>query len=232
MKRNIFVMITMFCLVLSMIPTSAFASDESRKLVAFPWYYVDSVEEDSVTLNIRKDYPWNSEELNSIEVIHTMVVAEKITTNGSTIYKAVSGAKSDNKHLKITELKRERNLSGGQYDLIEYLLEPNELGTYSVSYDGMHAEVEVTLPVLGYYSKPEATLENCLKNNIFTFEKGKENVFYIIIPEEIACTITEFSATEMNTENTFLLEQMPGYSHRYKVTVKEPKGCASSALEI
>ena len=221
MKRKIAI-ITCMALLISCLPIQGFAADADRDLIVFPWYYVDSVADDGVTLNIRKDYNWDVSKLNSVEITHRMVVAERIIEGGKTIYNAVSGAESGSDKLQIKEAVRKENLSAGQYALTDYVLVPEECGVYPILYDGMTAEVNVTLPVLGFYSKPEPSLDTQLKR--FFFDEKKENVFYIIVAEEDAKKTRKVVPGDEYTENACTMERIDGFTHGYKVTIHESGG--------
>ena len=133
---------------------TSFAADEDTELVCIPWYYVQSVADDGVTLTMGSNVVF--EDVDKIEESHNMIVALKSTENGITKYTVVSGAKSESKALNILERKYEKNYTGGKFTTITYQLNPEKLGKFTISYGKLKKDIEVILPGIGFYSKPEA----------------------------------------------------------------------------
>ena len=191
MKR-IFTILVCLIMIFTCIPASAYAAQSTTELVLMPFYYVESVEDDGVTLHL--DERRGADTFMTIEGSHTLIVAEKIKEGGTVTYRAVSGAVSTSDNLILHEIVHsEQLLEGKRATPLEYQLEIKELGTYTIEYNGMQAQLEVILPILGYYSKPEISLKNWL-NDHFVYDKTKENVFYVMIPEDYPENIDEFVA--------------------------------------
>ena len=221
MKRIICFVIAI-SLLFAMVPVSAYAVP-SRSLVLLPWYCVESVEEDGVTLNLEggnQIYGDLDSEL-TLEASHRLVVAERIISGTTVSYKAVSSAKSTNDKLELIEGIRSEPLSGGNTKLLDYGLKFKELGIYTIEYDGMTAELEIILPILGYYSEPKISMQTWL-NDYFIYDKNKENILYIMIPEEVGKHVTIFDMGNEYTKSACSLEPLEGYDHCYKVTVHKP----------
>ncbi len=216
MKHYIRLLILVATLILG--TSVVFADDENTELVCIPWYYVQSIADDGVTLTMGNNAVF--EDVNKIEETHNMIVALKSTENGITKYTAVSGAKSESKALKILERKYEKNYTGGKFATITYQLNPEKLGKFTISYGKLKKDIEVILPGIGFYSKPEAKLENIIHTTGYT--EGKDNSFYIILQKDqyTSPNISLFVGKddEDRAKEKCTIEEVPDKEYTYKVT--------------
>ena len=213
MKHYIRLLVLLVAILLS--TSAAFAADKNEELVCIPWYYVYFVADDGVTLTMGDNAIFD--DVNKIEVTHNMIVALKTTENGVTKYTAVSGAKSEIKALKLTERKYQKNYNGGAFTTITYQLDPTKIGTYTISYGKLKKDIEIVLPGLGFYSKPEASLENIIHTTGYI--EGSDNSFYVILQKDQYKTPSiSLRAGMEETAKNCTIEQLPDAEFTYKIT--------------
>lgn len=224
MRKRVFAIIIVLCLAMTAVPMTAFAdvtdvSDTNELLIFYPWH-LNRTEEDGKTFTIRVAEP--NKEIYDVEYGTVFILAEKVVSDGRTIYRTVDDVTCDDKGVKV-ETYRSHYQDQEDYHTITYRsVFTDELGIYTLKVNGRKIKINVTLPRIGFYTKKEATFENLVKNRSFDYVDGAKNEMFSITTGYI---ITDnYGAVDYRTEWT-PQEESDGWSiekideHTAKITI-------------
>lgn len=179
MRKKLFAITIVLCLMLTAVPANAFAdvNDTSELFIFYPWQ-LNKTEEDGKTFTIRVAEPNN--EVYDVEYGIGFILAEKIVSEGRTAYRTVDDVTCDDSGVKIETFSSHYQDQEDYHRITYRWVLTDKLGTYTLNVDGRNIKINVTLPRIGFYTKNEATFENLLKNRSFDYVDGETNEFYSI----------------------------------------------------
>lgn len=233
MRKRVLAILIGLCAAVTMFPAFAFAEiDEATEFVAVSRFVIKSIDENGV-IHIKKSAPKpTSEEVTALENGYSILFAEKKGEAESAVYTVIRDTS------KITCADSSVNLyfNEGKFDAGNFgtygessdeiktifaNIFAQEVGTYTFNYKGQSVKIEIKLPDYGFYTKPEATVQNQLRSAV-RFEAGKETTIYMIAANPEQLKKIEFSFHDEKMEEYATLEQMGEYGEICKITVTQP----------
>ena len=199
MKKRFISMLIILAMMLACIPSAAFAETEAvpELHVFYPWH-LENTEEDGVTFTLRNWWNFNSHK-EPYEVEHggVFILAEKVIENGVTKYRAIEDFECTDDSAKIESWE---GWYQGEKDRIIYSsIITDELGEYTLTYKGAEVKINVIMPAVGFYTEPEATFDNLIKES-YDYVAGKDNKIYWIASEYL---ITDWDTNSFTSEFSF-----------------------------
>ncbi len=236
MKKKIFALLMAVCLVITLLPSSAFAADTQKQkgeFVAVSRYVVKSVDENGIIkIKTRAPKP-SADDVTELENSWPIIFAMKTGEGAEAVYTVIK----DQNKIKCTDssvklyssVHDEEDGNMGTYrehqdayQATETNITVKKVGTYTFTYKGQSVKIKIKLPEYGYYTKPEATIENQILGG-FRYDKDKEeNAFYMIATDPENCRKIKFIFHYDEMAEYATLEQMGEYDEICKITINKP----------